>query len=371
MWTLHSYLVRQVLATCLLTVATFTGILLLGNVLRDVFDMVASGRVDARTALEAILLLIPYALAFALPIGMLTGSLLVFSRLSVDQELTAIRAGGISIVAAVAPVILLAAVMTGLNAWLNMEVGPNCKQAFRRLHMEVARRGATSFIGEGRYVQLGNLTLYAREVRGNRLRDILIYGTTNAPAGTDGTAPKSIRNLDVWAPEGEVLMGTNGLPSAIRLLRLQGLFLTADGWQSHFNAEHIEPIRALESGGTWKPGLTIMSFRELLAELALRREGGSAVSPVRVQIHKQLAFSFSCVAFTLIGIPLGIRVQRRETNVGVAVALALLAVYYSFFILGHSLDTRAHLHPHLLFWIPNFAFMAIGVVLLRRAEKPA
>jgi lipopolysaccharide export LptBFGC system permease protein LptF len=132
MWTLHSYLVRQVLATCLLTVATFTGILLLGNVLRDVFDMVASGRVDARTALEAILLLIPYALAFALPIGMLTGSLLVFSRLSVDQELTAIRAGGISIVAAVAPVVLLAAIMTGLNAWLNMEVGPNCKQAFRR-----------------------------------------------------------------------------------------------------------------------------------------------------------------------------------------------------------------------------------------------
>ncbi len=368
MLTLHRYLLRQVLATCLLTVSTFTALLLLGNVLRDVFDLLATGSLQPQTALQAILLLIPFALAFALPIGLLTGCLLVFSRLSVDQELTSIRAGGISIVAAVAPVLGLAVLLTALNAWLNMSVAPRCRQAFRNLSEAMVRQEPTAFIGEGRYVQLDNLTLYAREVKGTNLRDVLIYGLTNASPNDPNSRP--IRNLDVWAPEAEILIGTNGFPEAIRLFNLQGLSLTAGDWQPYFNSGHIHPIHAFPPDSARRPKLSRMSFQELMEELELRQDAGAAVEPVRVQIHRQLAFSFSCIGFTLVGIPLGIRVQRRETNIGVAVALTLVAVYYSFFILAQALDTRPQLYPHLLFWIPNLGFLAAGVWLLRRAERP-
>lgn len=365
MRTLHGYLLRQVLATLGVTVVVFTTLLLLGSVLKEVLELLTTQAATGATVLKAVALLIPFVLAFSLPMAFLTATLLVFGRLSADQELTAVRTGGVSLISWIAPVLGFSVLMSALCGWFNLDLAPRCRAAFTVLRDSLIREVGTRLIAEERFIDIGNnLTLYAREVRGRQMREILVYGLTNQVV--DGVT-NLVRSLDVWAPEGELEAQSDG-SEALVLHQLQGLVLADGEWRSVAYETYREPLpkRAVRSA---TPKISDMTFRQLLQVRRERRLGGEALTPVDVQLHRQVSFSFACIGFTLVGIPLGIRAHRRETNTGVALALGLVLVYYSFMVLGQALETRPDWHPEWLLWMPNFLFQGLGGWLLWRSNQ--
>jgi len=383
--TLHKYLTRQVLASLFLTLTVFTFVLLLGNVLKQILELLVNGYAQFGPILQAIGLLIPFVWVFALPMGFLTATLLVFGRFSADQELTAVRAGGISLISLITPVIILSLICCGISAWINMSLGPECRVAYKNLINTMrADFGGIQF-PEGRYIRdIPGYIFYAGKNDKGKLEDVTIFRLED----------KTNVTTTLSAPRGRIEPDSANKQLILHLFDARSVTSGDNASVGSFPQLTLNFDMGAPTNQTYRIKVSDMTFRQLKDELKELEQGLSLppessattadlkarlqqmadqkndlLEPIRVQMHRQIAFSFACFGFTLVGIPLGIRMHRRETNIGVAIALGLVLVYYTFIILGQSLQARSELAPHLILWLPNFLFQGVGAVLLWRANR--
>ena len=385
MKTLHNYLTRQILASLVLTVSVFSFVLLLVNALREILPLLVNGQVTFWMVAEAVGLLIPFVWVFALPMGMLTATLLIFGRFSADQELTAVRASGVSLISLSTPILLLSLAFCALSALVNMELGPRARIAYTSMLDNLRVELAKMHIPEGRFIKFPGFIFSVDKNQKGDLRNVLVFEL------------KDETNVvqTVQAKRGKLEVDETN--KVLKLTLYDGNFINAGEGGSTMGGFEEAPLPITPKFGQRSRGtlrVDDMTFGQLLQELrnlermdfpisrhtapkeqlaAMKQEWQrrhrDMVTPVLFQLHRQVAFSFACFGFTLVGIPLGIRVHRRETNVGIAVALALVMVYYMFIVIAQSVETRPEFAPYLIVWLPNFVFQAIGAVLLWRANR--
>ena len=374
-----------------MTVGVFTAVLLLGNVLKEILPFLIGGQVKFGVFAEAVALLVPFVWVFALPMGMLTATLLIFGRFSADQELTAVRASGISLLSITSPILLLSLALCALSALVNMDIAPRCRVLYTGMIARIRTQLLGVYLPEGRIIhadmpgtKTNGYLLYVGKNRQQELRDIMAYEVeheTNMVAIIKAERGRyeldqtnNLINLYLFDAKILKLSEGKGTPAVSDLV------------------VHLDPKQSQKPGS--KPRLSDIAFAQLWDELhdvekqlgmplarnlttnqlrvvkqQLVKERADITTPIRVHIHRQVAFSFACFGFTLVGIPLGIRVHRRETNIGIAIALLLTAVYFSMVLLAQSLDTKPQYVPYLIVWLPNFIFQAVGAVLLWRANR--
>ena len=309
----------------------------------------------------------------------------MFGRFSADQELTAARASGISLLSLVTPVLFLSLLGCGLSAWFNLELGPRSRVAYLQLTRELKSELIKNFqLPEGRFFpDIPNYLFYVGKNRGGVLENVMIYRLQN-----ETNVESMLR-----AERGKILTGNGTNQLILQLFNARSITpgprIVINDWPTltmNFSPNAV-------TNRPFEPKISDMTFGQLRKKLRelerlnlsvagtnaltlspeqtalMRKQQRDFIEPVREKMHWQIAFSFACFGFTLVGIALGIRVHRRETNIGVAVALILTVVYYAFFFLADSLSSRPEFYPHLIVWIPNYIFQGVGAVLLWRANR--
>jgi lipopolysaccharide export system permease protein len=88
-----------------------------------------------------------------------------------------------------------------------------------------------------------------------------------------------------------------------------------------------------------------------------------------VTLQEKFNLSLAVFSFAMIGVPLGIKISRRETSANLGLALLLVLGYYMLTVMVKWLDQHPEYRPDLLLWVPNLLFIALGAWLFSRIDR--
>jgi len=179
---LTRYLLRAHLGPFFFALSVLTGLLLINTVARR-FEELAGKGLSPSIIAEVFLLSIPYTLALTFPMSVLVAVLYVFSQLTADNEITALKASGVSLRRLVAPLLLTAVALTVGMVWFNDRILPEANHRLKNLLMDIARKSPTVELKEQAINELRTESTRTRyflqaadiDPATNRLFDIVIY----------------------------------------------------------------------------------------------------------------------------------------------------------------------------------------------------
>ncbi len=358
----------------------FVFVMVAGNILSQVSSAIASGRVSGGEGLELVGLLIPGVLPYAMPLGLLTGVLIAFGRMSSQQELTAMKASGRSLGRIARPALLLAAGLALLSAWLNLEVAPSANTEYRRLLLGSAKDNPASVIVPGKLNrQFPGMVIRAAERDGEVLRDFWLWSVDERGRLTQTVHAREARLAPAVNGQGEGTLRVE-LTDA-RLEKRQPGDVTFASPSSFIQAKTTSlefPASGIfKDGENFQRKLRWLTTSELLdaadkgwqvAPNATRKEKEQGQMLAMTQLMSHLASAFSVFSLAFLAVPLAVRVGRSETFVNATIALGVALTYYLLTSMAAYVKDP-DLRPDLLIWLPNVVVVGLAWTLLRRAAR--
>ncbi len=360
------YIGRQLIVSLLFAILVLSFVLVLGNIFRKLLPLLVNHDLPVEYVVGFIAYVLPFSLIFTIPWGLLTAVLLVFGRLSADNELIALRSNGVSVARICSPLVIIAVLCTIVSLWLNVQVAPAAQEEMRSTVFNLATRNPMALFGSDQVIdQFPGRRIYVGKKDGNKLENIIVFETNEQYLPMKVTFAKT-GTLEADLANKRVLMHLFGAryqqrdendPQDLRRIR-DGISVV----------EGTLPISLEELYEKEKRrGRSMLSLEQLMEQLD--NEDPKMRSSSRTEISKRFSFPMACLVFALVGVPMGITTHRRETSFGFAASLAIGVFYFLFIIIADTLRSHAKLHPEYLVWLPNVLFLIIGIWLFRRMTK--
>ena len=336
----------------------------------------------------------PETMQWTIPIALLVSSILVFSRMSADSEVAAMRACGVNLLTVTRWPLLFAVVCTALGVFVNNEIVPRGHQVRRDLTRRISVGAGLELLEPGRVIDdFPKVKIYFEEKEGNWLKDLIVLDFSNPKVDRMVTAAKAL----VTSEGRDVVLDLHGMtvdpldernPGMARAARFQ--YRVKDALKDRTYKRKVKDFRFLEMMDKIREAKSDVKNPEVAAARKAkerlekadgrdRTEKKDAVakelklgkkvfkrqlSELRTEFQKRMVFALASICFVLVGIPLGIRAQRRESSIGMAIALVVALGYYLVVILMTSMDKSYAVRPDLLIWLPVVLCVALAGYLI-------
>jgi lipopolysaccharide export system permease protein len=366
---LHRYVFREVLSPFLLALFVFTGILFLARSLKLV-DLVVNKDVPLWEIAELFLLIVPQFMEIAIPMALLIGLIMAFSRLSADSELVVMRSAGVSIRQLTRPVILFALICALICLVLSLWVRPWANYRLGVGMFEMAKQRTSAGLTPGVFNEFGALSIYAEKIDSGKLTKVSISDRRASP-----------RNF--IARHGQLMSDEYSRTITLRLF--DGSI--HEGWGLNYNMTYFDINNIvlqqdeLIDGDLSKSGKKanemylpeLRTARNTIREAADTRKEELKAARYEVELHRRFVIPVSCLAVAFLGMALGVQPSKGGHSWGlaanVAVGILVVTVYYFVLAFSTALGEEALVPPWFIMWVPNVLFGLFAFFIFRRIES--
>lgn len=360
------YLLREIITPFIVILCIITFVLLMGKILQ-LMDLMINKGVRFIDISRLFLYLMPSFLVFTIPISLFVAILMGLGRLSSDNEITTLRACGISLYRLSYPVAIISLGAFILASVVSMYLVPHSKFATKNLLFTIAQHKASIGIKE--------------KVFNDDFKGILLYAETIPAHGNfmEGVIVSDTRFSEeahtIIAKRAYLLSDPNQMTVTLRL----------ENGSTHMVDAHLKNYRTMnfsvyditldiesaisEEKKARAKTASEFTLSEILEKIQTTSPNEGELRELLLELNRKIALPFSCIVFGILGIPLAIRSPRAAKSWGFVVGVFFVLIYYLIRIGAEALAETGKLSPFLGSWTPHVIFLAGAIFLFTRAAQ--
>ncbi len=365
---INRYIFRELIPPFAITLLFLTFIFLMTRI-PQITNMV----VNYNTKLSDVLLLIVYTLPrfmeFTIPMSVMISVLLTLMRMSQDNEIIALKAGGISIYRLLIPVMLFCIIGTGLTLLVTLCAKPWGNRSMADQGIKIAQSSFNIALKERKFNNTFNgvmIYVNSKDIKTKQLKNIYIEDNR-----INGKTSISI------APTGIFLAGSDKMSYTLRLYN--GMVNQVDLKTKSVNTVHfttydinLDLKPAQRKSRKKSKEIDEMSFIELIKFMNKIQNNKKLLNSTLMEFHEKLSIPFACIALGILSFALGLQSGSAKRSSGIGLGLFFFLLYYLLLAAGWSLGKYRFYPPIVGMWLPDIIMASAGIYMLKRIvnERP-
>jgi lipopolysaccharide export system permease protein len=357
---IHRYVFKEMMPPFVINLIFFTFVFLMVEMLK-VMNMVVNYRVGVFTVLIMLVYSTPYFLTYVIPMSVMIAVLLTFLRLSGDNEIVALKSGGMSIYQLLPPVMLFCMLGCLLTLFMTVYGMAWGRLSFKELTYKIVSSNLEIGLKDRTFNDsFEDVVLYMNKIDPNtkELQDIFIEDKRTQNIVSTVVAPrgKLFRDLDEYV---------------YRLILYNGVIYQVDAKNrstNHINFETYEvrmDIKEAASGFKQETKhIKEMNLVELWNHLNNSTRRNSKYYNALMELHKKFSIPTACFALGLLAVPLGIQSGSTKKSFGLVLGMIFFLIYYLLLTAGLVFGETGACPPVMGMWFPNIVMGALGLYLL-------
>ncbi len=362
---INRYIFKEMLTPFSISVLFF-GIVFIMMEMLKIANWVVNYNINIWVVILMIAYACPYLFVFVLPMSTMMAILLTFLRLSSDNELIALKSGGVSFYRLLPPVFLFSLFGFLLTSFMTIFGVPWGNVSLEKLALEILASNADIGLKERTFNDsFENVMLYVNKVdlKNRKMIDIFIedkrqpemVSTVVAPEGRLLSEPgKSIIHLQLF----------NGTIHQTNLKNRSVNSISFDTY--HMNFEIKRKLVKFEDKEKDPDEMSLTELHAFLKQSSTRDED---YWKAQIIFHRSFAYPIACFALGLSAMPLGIQSRSVKRSFGLALGLFFFFLYYMLLSTAIVLGKAGDLHPAVGMYLPTVITGLIGMYLFLNTAR--